>query len=171
MKIIHLLGTSGSGKTHFIIQAISLIKEKLNLESAVIKNIHAHEIDTPGKDSYKFSEAGASYSITRNIKNENSIFLKRNIPIEELIRWLSRGPLKIDILFVEGFKHLNYPSVLCVQSLEKVKDQITDQVKMISGLITKEFKEEHYSHGLPVINIENNFEVFVKIFGLIFKKD
>ncbi|MBN1803266.1 MAG: molybdopterin-guanine dinucleotide biosynthesis protein MobB [Candidatus Lokiarchaeota archaeon] len=160
------MGTSGSGKTHFIVRAIRLIKEKLNLEAAVIKNIHDHEVDTPGKDSHEFSEAGASYSVIRNRKNENCIFLKQPVPLEDLIDWLSRGPLKIDVLFIEGFRNLAHPSVLCARSPEEIKDQINEHVKMISGLISNEFQENFKSFGVPVIKIEDNFELFVKIFEL-----
>ena len=114
---LRLLGTSGTGKTHFITNTIKLLKKHLNYETAVIKNIHEHEIDEEGKDSYKYSEAGAVYSITRNVNNENTIFLKKPIKIEGLIDWLEQGPFKIDLFLIEGFKNLNYPSILCVRNL------------------------------------------------------
>ncbi|GAH10484.1 unnamed protein product, partial [marine sediment metagenome] len=88
---LRLLGTSGAGKTHFITNVIKLLKKRLNYETAVIKNIHEHEIDEEGKDSYKYSEAGAVYSITRNVYSENTIFLKKSIEIEKLMDWLEQG--------------------------------------------------------------------------------
>ena len=69
IKIISVVGYSGTGKTQLILNAISLFKENLNYKVAVIKNIHEHEIDKKGKDSYKYAEEGATFSITKNIND------------------------------------------------------------------------------------------------------
>lgn len=45
MKIISLIGFSGSGKTTFITNAIRFFKKKLNYDVAVIKYIHEHRVD------------------------------------------------------------------------------------------------------------------------------
>ena len=67
LKIISLIGRSGSGKTNLIINAIKRLRKELHYNIAVIKNIHEHQIDEEGKDSYKYIEAGANYAITKNI--------------------------------------------------------------------------------------------------------
>jgi len=166
MKIIRIIGTSsGTGKTHFISNAIKLLKKHLNYETAVIKNIHEHEIDERGKDSYKYCEAGAVYSVTKNINNENTIFLKKKIEIEDLINWLDQGPFKIDIFFIEGFKNLNYPSVLCVKDFNEIEDKLGKNIKMISGLICKK-NDEIRELEVPIVDIEKDFEKFLNIFNI-----
>ncbi|MFX1275442.1 MAG: molybdopterin-guanine dinucleotide biosynthesis protein B [Promethearchaeota archaeon] len=166
MKIIHLIGNSGSGKTHLITNMVKLLKEKLNFNVAVIKNIHEHEVDKPGKDSYKYSEAGAVFSITRNVNNENTIFLKRDIKITQLIEWLTRSPYKIDVIFIEGFKKLNYPSILCISDMEEIKAQIDDSVKVISGIICKKNTSKKQYINIPILDIVKNFSEFLDIFEI-----
>ncbi|MHA2399095.1 MAG: GTP-binding protein, partial [Promethearchaeota archaeon] len=39
IKIIDIIGYSGSGKTYFIMNAIKLIKKQLSYNMAVIKNV------------------------------------------------------------------------------------------------------------------------------------
>ncbi|MFX1411981.1 MAG: molybdopterin-guanine dinucleotide biosynthesis protein B [Promethearchaeota archaeon] len=166
IKIISIVGYSGSGKTHFILNAIKLIKQNLNKEVSVIKFIHEHQIDKKGKDSYKYSEAGASYSILKNIDNETTIFMKKNADISSIIEWLTNGPYKTDFIFTEGFRELNYPTVLCVKNFEDVESQITENVKLISGLIVLRTKNKNHYLDLPVINIEREFKKFVQIFNI-----
>ena len=160
------MGTSGSGKTHFITNAIKLLKKHLNYDVAVVKNIHEHEIDEKGKDSYKYCEAGAVYSITKNINNENTIFLKKKIDVKELIKWLELGPFKVDLVFIEGFKNLKYPTILCVEKFSDIENQVGEDVAMISGRILSSTIPEDHNLILPMIDIEKDFERFLEIFRI-----
>jgi len=166
IKVIHLIGNSGSGKTYLATKLITLLKKKLNFNVAVIKNIHEHEVDKPGKDSYKYSEAGAIFSITRNIYDENTIFLKQKINIPQLIEWLTKSPYKIDLIIIEGFKDLEYPSILCIKNLNEVGDQINKKVKVISGIICKNRKKKDKVLNIPILEVEENFSEFLKIFDI-----
>ncbi|MGQ4874388.1 MAG: molybdopterin-guanine dinucleotide biosynthesis protein B [Promethearchaeota archaeon] len=166
IKIIGVLGYSGSGKTYFISNAIRLLKQKLNFKSAVIKDIHEHQIDKKGKDTYIYGEAGANYSITLNVYGETTIFIKKEIHFKELIKWLEKGPFKIDILFIEGFKSQTNPSVLCVKNFKDIKELMTENVKALSGLFFKENITEIDDIKLPIINIIKDFEKFINIFKI-----
>jgi len=126
-----LIGYSGSGKTQFILNAIELLRINLNYQTAVIKNIHEHQIDKENKDSYKYAEAGAKFSITKNVYNETTIFLKEKIRIEKLLEWIAYGPYKIDLIFIEGFRNLDYPTILCAKNLSELESQLTNNVRMI----------------------------------------
>lgn len=167
MKIISVIGYSGTGKTFLIVKAIILLKQQLNYNCSVIKNIHEHRIDTQGKDSYKFTDAGAQYSISRNKFNENVIFIKKDIEIHNIIEWIEDGPLKTDILFLEGFRNLPFPAILCINDLPEIKPQLTNQVKMISGLITTKPNELQEEIGIPIIDIHKEFDKFLNIFKVI----
>lgn len=166
MIIISVIGYSGSGKTHFIQKAIKRLKTEFNFEVVVIKNVHQHKIDEEGKDSYKFSEAGAVYSIIKNKFNENAIFLKKKINIEELIRWIIKGPFKVKIVFIEGFRNLSFPTILCVKEISEIKPQLNENVKAISGLITTSKLSQKIEIKLPILDAEENFESFLKIFEI-----
>lgn len=163
-----MIGNSGSGKTHFILNAIKLLKKNLNYEVAVVKNIHEHQIDEENKDSFKYGEAGAKFSITKNVNNETTIFLKNRISIERLLEWLANGPYKIDVVFIEGFRNLDYPSILCIKEWKDLEPQLNDKVKMISGLIcSKDINEsKEAKQNIPIIDIQKEFEKFLEIFKI-----
>ena len=166
-KIISVIGYSGSGKTNFITTAIKFFKENLNYNVAVIKNVKHHQIDENGKDSYKFTTAGATYSVIRNEKNENAIFFKNeDIKLEELFNWLENGPFKLDIVITEGFRNLNKPTDLCISNINEIEEQVTKIVKMVSGVIcSKDLKDTEIS-DLPIIDIKSQFSKFLEIFEI-----
>ncbi|MBY8989126.1 MAG: molybdopterin-guanine dinucleotide biosynthesis protein MobB [Candidatus Lokiarchaeota archaeon] len=167
MRIIDVIGFSGSGKTYFIMKAIELFKRQLKCNVTVIKNVKHHQVDEKGKDSHIFTKSGANYSIIQNINNEMAIFLKaEEIGFEKLIKWLEQGPYKIDIVFTEGFRDLNNPTVLCVNNIEEIKTQVAKNVKIISGAICAKEKVEDIPYNIPLINIEESFERFLDIFKI-----
>ncbi len=134
---------------------------------AVIKNVKHHSVDKKGKDSYKFTGAGASYSVIQNVNDEFAIFLKiRENKLDEIISWLEKGPYKIDLLITEGFRNLNNPTILCVKDVEDVIPQLTENVKMISGIICSTNLNENHVSNLPLLDIEKDFQRFLEIFRI-----
>lgn len=166
IKIVNLIGLSGSGKTFFISKAIKLLKLYLNYDVAVIKNVHDHQIDEEGKDSFIYSKAGAVYSVTKNIYNETVIFNKKELAIETIIEWLIKGPYKFDLVFTEGFRSLEAPTIICLKELKELKPQYNENIKMISGLICVKNRDESNEFNVPVIDIQTDFDKFVKIFEI-----
>ncbi|MEJ2279915.1 MAG: molybdopterin-guanine dinucleotide biosynthesis protein B [Candidatus Lokiarchaeota archaeon] len=164
MKIIGLIGFSGSGKTHFLTEAIKKLKN-YGLDTSVIKNIHEHQIDKEGKDTYKYIQSGAQLSVTKNLYNETTIFLKKELSIEGLINWIKKAPFKTDIIFFEGFRDLEIPTILCIKDENNIKSQLNTNVRALSGKIIIN-KEEKELMGYKLINIDKNFEEFVKLFNI-----
>lgn len=133
---------------------------------AVIKNIHGHQIDKEGKDSYKYGQAGAKISVTKNVHDETTIFLKEQISIEALIKWLSNSPYKIDLCFLEGFRNLNYPTILCLKEWDELTSQIDENVKIISGLICSNKFQKRNDLKIPIIDIQKDFNNFLSVFEI-----
>lgn len=60
MRRIHIIGRKNSGKTTLIVELVQQLSA-LGLRVATIKHTHhRHELDVPGKDSYRHREAGAA---------------------------------------------------------------------------------------------------------------
>lgn len=102
MKIVNFVGYSGSGKTTLIEKIIALLAER-GLKVSAVKNAHHNvDIDKPGKDSYRFREAGATQVIVHT--DERWAMLtetpKEKPTLSDLIRHLDPA----DIVIVEGFK-------------------------------------------------------------------
>ena len=68
-KIVGITGWSGSGKTTVVENLIKIFKSKHNLKVCALKHAHKNfKIDSPGKDSFKFYEAGAEQVIISSEK-------------------------------------------------------------------------------------------------------
>ena len=166
MKVISVIGYSGSGKTHIIEFLIKKLKIDRNLEVSIIKNIHEHRIDEEGKDSFKFSEAGAVFSVIKNKFNQNAIYLNKKISLDALINWLNKSPYKVDLIIIEGFRDVAYPTILCAKELQDIDVQLNKNVKLISGLIALNKLSEEREDQIPIFSIQQNFERFTKIFNI-----
>ena len=103
MNKIPVLGFSGysnSGKTTLIEKLIVSLKSR-GLRVAVIKH-HSHEeleVDKQGKDSWKFTQAGADISIVSSPK-KTAYIEQRTLEFQELICMVH----DVDLILVEGFK-------------------------------------------------------------------
>ena len=167
IRIIDVVGYSGSGKTSFITSAIKLLKEKLNYNVAVIKNVKHHPVDQKGKDSYEFIEAGAKFSVIQNDHNETAIFMKTEEgKLQELLKWLMNGPFKLDLIFTEGFRNLHNPTVLCISNINEIEGQLTENVKIVSGVISSKKSIKDKISDLPIVDIESQFSLFLNLFKI-----
>ncbi len=166
MQVISVIGYSGSGKTHIIEFLIKKFKTELNLEVSVVKYIHEHRIDEEGKDSFKFSEAGAVFSVSKNKFNQNAIYLNKKISLDALIDWLNKSPFKVDLIIIEGFRDASYPTILCVKEFKDIEVQLNKNVKLISGLIALNKISKEREDQTPIFSIQQNFERFTKIFNI-----
>ena len=106
--IITFVGKSGTGKTTFLEQLIPVLKSR-GLRLAVLKHdAHHFEMDKPGKDTYRFTAAGADVVTISN--PEKFALIER--PQQELsvADIVSRLP-QVDVVLTEGYKKSRYPKI------------------------------------------------------------
>ena len=108
-KIIKFIGFSGSGKTTLI---ESIVKElTLNgLNVATVKHdVHGLDIDKEGKDSYRYSMAGAKVSVVSS--PEMTVYkVHKALSLNDILANV-KG---IDLIIIEGYSNEeNYPCI-CV---------------------------------------------------------
>lgn len=73
MKRIHILGRKNHGKTTLLVELVEHLTSR-GLRIGTIKHTHhAHELDTPGKDSHRHRAAGASVSAILS-RSLNAVF-------------------------------------------------------------------------------------------------
>jgi molybdopterin synthase catalytic subunit len=107
MKIIHVAGTSGSGKTTFILDLLAMLAERGSVAS--VKHLGHHRFDlAPGKDTTVFFETGIQCSV--GIDDEKAVFITRGGTIPGVLRELSDSGVEYTV--IEGFKTLPYPKVV-----------------------------------------------------------
>ncbi|SDB01638.1 molybdopterin-guanine dinucleotide biosynthesis protein B [Eubacterium oxidoreducens] len=102
IPVLAFSAKSGTGKTTYIEQLIGLLKKK-GLKLGVIKHdAHKFEIDKPGKDSYRFTAAGADkVLITSQTKTAMVELHKESYSFDEMIQKID----KVDLIITEGYKH------------------------------------------------------------------
>ena len=133
MKIFAFVGNSNTGKTHLISQLVPELKHR-GYSVAVIKHCaHGFELDTHGKDSWNFTEAGAD--AVAMVSPERLAAVK---PLED-----QPNPKSIalkhfdtpDIVLVEGFKgdqSIRKIEVLKKGISEKIESPIEDLFAIVS---------------------------------------
>jgi molybdopterin-guanine dinucleotide biosynthesis protein B len=102
IPIITIIGKSGAGKTTLIEKLVVELKHR-NYRVATIKH-HSHpgfDIDVPGKDSWRFAQAGSDHVI---IASPDKIASYRLLDGELSLDEIAAGVSGVDIILVEGYR-------------------------------------------------------------------
>jgi molybdopterin-guanine dinucleotide biosynthesis protein B len=103
---------SGTGKTSLLVMLLPLMKLQ-GLRVAMIKHAHHDfDIDKPGKDSFELRKAGADQMLIASDKRYALITEYENQAEPELGDLIKQLDLEnIDLVMVEGFRHLSFPKI------------------------------------------------------------
>ncbi|MCX7192996.1 MAG: molybdopterin-guanine dinucleotide biosynthesis protein B [Proteobacteria bacterium] len=101
--VISIVGHSGSGKTTLVEKLVRSLSGR-GLCIATIKHAHHKvELDTPGKDSYRYKAAGATMSI---LLTRDALQLVADAKIEREPEQLAQRFMgEADMVLAEGFSH------------------------------------------------------------------
>jgi molybdopterin-guanine dinucleotide biosynthesis adapter protein len=158
MKVFSIIGFSKSGKTTTI---EFLIKElrKRGFSTGSIKEIHHKDfsIDTGGTDTDRHRKAGADIVAARAC-SETDLLFGRKLSIDEILRFYDH-----DFVLLEGVKDFNCPIILCVNSIEEIKDyenkDFSARIFAVSGKAANDackgpitIKNGSINKKLPLIN-------------------
>lgn len=105
---ITFVGRSGTGKTTYLERLIPVLRSR-GLRLAVVKHdVHGFQMDTPGKDTYRFSQAGAEVVA---ISSPDRVAVLEQ-PWQELTldQVISRLP-PVDLILTEGYKAVPNPKI------------------------------------------------------------
>lgn len=155
-KVISVVATkSGTGKTTLIEGLIQILKNRDYKVGVLKHDAHKFDIDKKGKDSYRFTEAGADNVIVASSEKLAMIqILKEERTIEDILP-LFQG---VDIVIVEGFKNNNYPKIEVHR--KEVDDKLLYNDKNFN---TSSFvaiaSNENLTVNIPVLNINDIYEV------------
>ncbi len=111
IPIIGFVAFSGTGKTTLLTQIVGELKAR-GLRVGVVKHAHhTFEMDTPGKDSYRLREAGATQMMVAS-RRRWALLADDPHPeadLNELLVHLDQNQL--DLILVEGFKYEAFPKI------------------------------------------------------------
>jgi len=110
MKVMGIVGWSGSGKTSLLVQVLPLITAQGFRVSTMKHAHHRFDVDKPGKDSFRHREAGASEVLVVTSSRWVLMHELREEP-EPSIECLIERMTPVDLLLIEGFKTHPHPKL------------------------------------------------------------
>ena len=103
LPVFSIVGHSGCGKTTLVEKLVRELSDR-GLKIATIKHAHHKvELDTPGKDSYRYKAAGAAMSLllTRDALQLVADAIDNREPEQLAQRFMAEA----DMVLAEGFSH------------------------------------------------------------------
>jgi len=109
MRLISIVGHSGAGKTTLIEQLVRTAS-RCGLSVATIKHAH-HQVtlDTPGKDSWRYTQAGAEKSLL--VTQGGVQLISRPLPNQTPAMLAQQFLGDAALVFAEGFSHAPGPKI------------------------------------------------------------
>jgi len=109
VKVVAFVAKSNTGKTTLLEQVIRELKNRGYKVGAIKHDAHSFDIDHPGKDSHRLTQAGADTMLITS--PEKLALIKKHAaapPLEELIATYFSD---VDIVLTEGFKMSSLPKI------------------------------------------------------------
>ena len=110
MKVMGIVGWSGSGKTSLLVEVLPILKGHGLAVSTMKHAHHRFDVDKPGKDSFRHREAGASEVLVVTSSRWVLMHESREEP-EPSIESLIERMTPVDLLLIEGFKTHHHPKL------------------------------------------------------------
>ena len=109
LPVVSIVGQGKSGKTTLIEKLIPEFKSR-GYRVATVKHTHQElELDTPGKDSWRYAQAGSDAVFISTPKNLALIeSLAQDASIKDIVRLMGAD---FDLLIVEGFHDAHVPKI------------------------------------------------------------
>ncbi len=146
--VFQIVGYSNSGKTTLLTKLVSKLEEK-GIRVGVVKHDGGHDFewDQPGKDTYRFREAGASIVAIQSA-TKTGIIEHKPVPLRQLVKRM--GEAGADIVLVEGFKREEYPKLVIIR--EETDVELLGQLVAVEAVASwRPFEHLH----LPVFSVDD----------------
>lgn len=136
IPVVSFVGRSNTGKTTVIERLIPLLKNA-GLRIAVIKHHHRDfEVDKPGKDTYRYKQAGAQ---TTMLTSPHKLAVIQDVDTEPGLREIiERFVHGVDLVIVEGYKKEKIPKIEVFQRRSDTPVPLCGNDENLVAIITDE---------------------------------
>lgn len=109
IPVVSIVGQrSNSGKTTLLVKLIAEAKNRGWRVAAVKHDVHGFEMDKPGKDTWRFAQAGADVVA---ISSPQKMAIIEKVLEERTLEQVLEHIKDVDLIFTEGYKHGNQPRI------------------------------------------------------------
>ncbi|MDH3718171.1 MAG: molybdopterin-guanine dinucleotide biosynthesis protein B [Planctomycetota bacterium] len=163
MKRIHIIGRKNSGKTTLIVELVQHLSSRGYRVATVKHTHHQHELDTPGKDSYRHRLAGAA-AVGILSPSLSAVFWPPAASEDGAARYdrlLANFP-DCDLVLVEGDSQANAIRIEVWRKAESETPMVLDD-KTITGVVT----DDDVQVPVPVWSRSDVATLAAKLFELL----
>jgi len=100
--VVSFVGNSGVGKTTFLEKLIREFKSRGYRVAAIKHDAHKFEIDYPGKDSWRLTQAGSDVTIISS--QDKMALIERPVEERDLTDLVDLVARRVDIVLTEGYR-------------------------------------------------------------------
>lgn len=151
--VITFVANSGSGKTTLLEKVIASLKSK-RYKLAVIKHdAHHFDMDKPGKDTWRMTQAGADIVA---ISSPEKVALIEQVEVEKSLDEVIATLSKVDIILTEGFKRSDKPKI------EISRSEVSRELLCEPGELLAIASDIAWDVGVPCHHI-NDIEAVVEM--------
>lgn len=145
--VVSFVGNSGVGKTTFLEALIGALKERGLRVAAIKHDVHRFEIDYPGKDSWRLTQAGSDVVL---IASPNKLALVETATAEpsldDLIRMVSG---RVDLVLTEGYRGAAADKIEVSRSAHS--HVLTARLDDLIAIVT----DEPFDYPVPQFNLND----------------
>lgn len=157
IPLLGFVAYSGTGKTTLLEKLIPELCGN-NIRVGLIKHAHHNfDIDIPGKDSFRLRKAGAQQVLVASNTRQALIIENQNIETEpdlaQCVKSLQTD--KLDLILVEGFKHVAYPKVEINRSTHIQPFMYQDDSNIIAVMSDVKLELPNNVTGIDLNNLED----------------
>ena len=138
-KIIKFIGFSGSGKTTLIEKIVKKLSDDGVRVATIKHDVHGLDIDKVGKDSYRYSVAGAKVSVVSSPEMA-VIKIHKQLSLEDLIANVK----DVDLIIIEGYSSdVKYPTISVARRItgQGVKGDLKKLIAIVSDFTDEELNK------------------------------
>jgi molybdopterin-guanine dinucleotide biosynthesis protein B len=146
LKCIAVVGGKHSGKTTIIESLIRQLKSRGYRVGIVKEMVQIPTLDTPAKETDRYSEAGAEVVVAVP-RNETVVFFRKRLNLTEIVPYLQG----LDYVLLEGFEsEKTLPKIIAAKTAKEAASFSDGLAIAISGLITESEQEAAQASELQV---------------------
>ncbi|MFS0918219.1 molybdopterin-guanine dinucleotide biosynthesis protein B [Brevibacillus sp. 179-C 1.1 NHS] len=149
--VLQIVGYSNSGKTTLLTKLIPIL-EQAGIRVGVIKHDGGHDFewDQPGKDTWRYREAGASL-VAITSKTKTAIVEQKPQDLSVLIQRLADAGAQL--ILVEGFKREGYPKLVLLRRPED--EELMSIVSHLVGIVSWTDRRQPELPFFDINDVEN----------------